>query len=479
MLKKIFLLALLSTLSLAATAQQEMSVFTATGRAGVSVTMSRDYQSIGINPANLGIIKGKKYDIERKRVVSLGFAEVAASASSDALQRPDLRKNFFSFSAFDTVPLTNQEKIDGALAFADAGVALNADVMALGVAVQPSRSVGGFAFSIRDRFSSSFRFNGTGAEIMFLGYNASYFDSLAISGGDTTGFSTLPRTFSQLFDGSRISLNWYREFNLSYGRVLMDGDKLKLYAGAGAKYLVGQGYMDVNITSEGLSAISALGPQFGIDYGSLTSPSLVTGGGNFTAVGGGIAFDVGVTAAIGAEEKLRVGLSITDIGSMTWNGNVFTANDTLFNGLGTHGVDSYNLIQEAEDITGDGGFFQWQGAEDVKVKLPTAIRVGASYEVNQKLQVGTDLILPANDAVGNFENAFVALGVDFRPTQWLRLSSGVSSSQVSGVNVPIGVYLSSPNEAFELGIASRDAITFFARNTPTLSVAMGLLRFKF
>lgn len=51
----IFLLCLLLA-SLGSTqswAQHEFSSFTATGRAGVSTTMLTDYQSVGVNPANL------------------------------------------------------------------------------------------------------------------------------------------------------------------------------------------------------------------------------------------------------------------------------------------------------------------------------------------------------------------------------------------------------------------------------------------
>jgi len=49
-IKIVVLLILISTLALG---QGEGSVFSSTGR-GVSTTFATDYQSLGINPANLG-----------------------------------------------------------------------------------------------------------------------------------------------------------------------------------------------------------------------------------------------------------------------------------------------------------------------------------------------------------------------------------------------------------------------------------------
>jgi hypothetical protein len=53
-MKKYLLTALLSMYSFLSFSQAEMSVYSATGRAGVATTFVTDYQAIGINPANLG-----------------------------------------------------------------------------------------------------------------------------------------------------------------------------------------------------------------------------------------------------------------------------------------------------------------------------------------------------------------------------------------------------------------------------------------
>ena len=48
-------------------------------------------------------------------------------------------------------------------------------------------------------------------------------------------------------------------------------------------------------------------------------------GANFQTVGSGNGFDVGLAAEVG--KALRLGASVTDMGQMTWDGNVLTATD--------------------------------------------------------------------------------------------------------------------------------------------------------
>lgn len=460
-------------------AQHEMSAFTATGRAGVSTTTTRDYQSVGINPANLGMIRRTEDVLEEKKVVSIGLAEVGLSVHSDALSRPDLRTNLFSFNAIqggDT--LTPADKVQAALDFADAGIQVNGDVMAVGVAVQPSRDVGGFGFQVRDRFTSGFRFNTSAADILFNGFNAAYFDSLVVNGTDTTGFSTQPVTLSGLFSGSRFTLNWYREFSLAYGRVIVDEENFDLYLGVGGKYLMGIGYMDVNI-QEGFSAFSALGPVFNVDYTGVQGTNAIDPSRNFASVGSGFGFDAGITVAIGESEQFKIGASLTDIGRMRWNGNVFSAQDTVFNGISGDGIDSYNLIDEIEEVGANTDFFQWEGLQSVDVNLPTMLRIGASWQAHQMLQLSTDLVLPINDVGANLDNALYAFGVDFTPVDWFRFSTGFATSSEYSFTLPVGAYFRAGNGVYEVGVASRDAVTFFAKNTPTLSIALGFLRFRF
>ena len=475
MLSKItFLFALLSV-SIGLQAQHEMSAFTSTGRAGVSTTLATDYQALGINPANLGMINKNEDALKKSPVVAFGLGEIALSVHSDALSKQNLAKNLFSFNALQGGDsLTAAEKLQAAQDFANSGIDLRADVLALGLAITPSRAVGGFGLAVRDRFSSSFQFNGGAADILFNGYKAAYFDSLVVINGDSTGFSTKPVVLSELFADSRFSLNWYREVHLAYGRVLVDQEAFKVYVGAGAKYLMGLGYMDVDVRN-GFNAFSALGSAFNVDYGNNPTPSSVTGG----LVGTGFGVDLGVTMSFLEGEKLKIGASITDIGSMTWNGNVYSAKDTILQGMSSEGVNSYNLVDELQSFSADTNFIKWSGEQKVKTALPTLLRIGGSFRIAAPLEVGLDLVMPFNESVANFEQALFAFGVDVRPLPWLRLSSGLSTGAQYDLSIPFGIYFSAPGQIYEMGIASRDAVTFFTQNTPNLSLALGFLRFKF
>ncbi|MEM7036030.1 MAG: DUF5723 family protein [Bacteroidota bacterium] len=477
-MKRIILLVCLLGCGFLAQAQHEMSAFTATGRAGVSTTMVRDYQSLGINPANLGMIRNTNNTLEKPKIVSFGIGEFAISVHSDALSKDALGRNLFSLNALSGGgdSLDWAAKAQAALDFADKGVELAADVLGAGVAITPSRAVGGFAIGVRDRFKSSFRFNTDAADLFFNGYNASYFDSTAVINGDTVGFATQPLTLTGLFNGSRFSLNWYRELHFAYGRVLLDEESVKIYAGVGAKYIMGMGYMDVDVR-EGFSAFSALGPVFDIDYGANTSPSSVGTGGGST-VGTGLGIDAGITLSFGAEEQFKVGASITDLGSITWDGNVYTANDTILPSLTDNGIDSYNLVDEIEEFGAQTNFVQWAGTQEVKVSLPTLLRFGASYRVVDQLELSADMVVPFSESAASLDKALFAFGVDVRPISAIRISTGLSTGAEFGMGIPVGLYFTAPQQIYEIGIASRDAITFFTQNTPTLSMAMGFLRFK-
>ena len=80
-----------------------------------------------------------------------------------------------------------------------------------------------------------------------------------------------------------------------------------------------------------MSAFSSISPIFPIDYGGADSlnPSVkVQPEGSFMPkpVGSGFGVDLGLSFIIA--DKVKIGLAYTNIGSMTWNGNVYSINDT-------------------------------------------------------------------------------------------------------------------------------------------------------
>ncbi|HEY8401989.1 MAG TPA: hypothetical protein VIK89_12040, partial [Cytophagaceae bacterium] len=88
-MKKILLPAFLITLTAnLLQAQHEKSVFTSTGRAGVSTTFATDYHAVGINPANLGL--KSKYEVKH---VTFGFLEMGTNLFVEGLNTNDFLDN--------------------------------------------------------------------------------------------------------------------------------------------------------------------------------------------------------------------------------------------------------------------------------------------------------------------------------------------------------------------------------------------------
>ncbi len=468
--------------------QSELSVFSTTGRGAVATPFVHDYQALGINPANLG------WDPEfEDKSVALGFMEGGYSFYAKALSKKTVRDEMTKFNNI----LSWKEKEEAARQFAEGGVAANVSAMYAGGAVQGEK-LGGLAFNVRERGNMGFRLNETMADILFKGFHASYFDKLVLENGDTIsntddlsadtldkvkrGFTEDPDMLGDLMEGSRASMAMYRMYNVGYGRRVMGSDALSLYGGIGVKYVQGTGLLELQAEDGDLEAFSALSPGFGIDYGSAAkrNPSFEEGNGGFPlqAVGSGLGFDVGFNAVIG--DHIKAGLAFNDMGSVTWDGNVFTAVDTLVIDTRNEGMDSYNIIEELDKVAADSSLFKWEGKKEKAVALPSTFRIGGGLVLGDPLEVGVDLVVPMNDAPGSYDQPIYSLGARLKALPWLELSAGVmTGGNREVIDIPVGLLYQAPMGGYEAGIASRDLVTFFTQTGPTVSLSMGFLRFRF
>lgn len=470
--------------AVAANAQGELSVFTATGRGGVATTFARDYQAIGINPANLGWGTG----VEGKKG-AFTFSEGAYSLYSEALTKPELRTAIRDFDS----KFTLAEKQMAADNFANTDFSLNLALTPFAIAYM-NEKVGGFAFSVRERVQWYSRFNQDVSEILFMGKHAPYFDvkldendmelpqdSAQVMELVASAYASQAKVYSELFEGSTMTLQWSREYSFSYGRHVFKSDNLEIHVGAGVKYVTGLGILEVETIDGEFQAYSSISPFAEIDYGPAAelNPSTVTqSGGLPKAVGRGWGFDFGGNVVL--FDRLRIGASITDIGSVTWDGNVYVASDDTLVSFQSGGFDSYNIFAQAGDIVGDQGLLSWSGATERVVSLPTAVRIGASMElIEDRLEVGADLVIPGNDVAGNYDRGLFGLGGEVVPIKGIHLSAGISYGGNYDFNLPVGIVFRTGAGSWEAGIASRDAITFFSQNRPTLSLALGFARFRF
>ena len=486
-------IAILTLAALPATAQYEGSSFTTTGR-GVATTFVTDYQALGINPANLGWT----WQFEEKKV-ALGFNELTYSTHSNALSKKELRQEVSTMIRNKTAEdFTYQEKVAAAKSFADEGLSMNVDYGSLGAAFTDEK-FGGIAFRIADRIQWYSQLGPQASELLFLGRTAPYFDSVIVNQGgsnvtlpnDSTlynpdsvisGFTTTPSYISDIMNGSRLSMSWYREYNLSYGRKIFEKDSLiALYGGVGIKYLQGIAILDINGQGDQFDGFSALSPFFDIDYGTaaMGNPSALTPTTSFPpkSVGSGWGFDVGANVVL--FNKLKIGAAVNNIGSITWDGNVYSLSDTLVYDTENAGLESYNVFNSIKDVVGDDGLLKLSGETSRTVKLPTVMRLGASYKVGKIAEIGVDVIMPGNEVPGSYEGAIIGFGGDIQPLPWVRIQAGFVTGGNYGPQVPLGIMIFAPKGGYEFGIASRDALTFFTQNGPTLSLSLGFMRFRF
>ncbi|MDD5570061.1 MAG: DUF5723 family protein [Bacteroidales bacterium] len=464
MIKKIFVSAMVFFIAGTASAQFEMGAFTATGAAHSAAWIS-DYQCLGINPANLGWMKDDKK-------IAVSSMEFGASIYSEALSKTDIKKHFI----FNTRPLTNTEKIEAAKTFANSNLALNIDLMTAGASYQSDKNWG-IAFTMRDRAMLQTYLNKSLSGIFFEGYNyKSYFDSIATNAsGDTIGYAKIPQNLSQLAEGSKILGNWFREINLGFGWRFINNENFKVYLGAGGKYLMGFGLLEIMPENGSLNAFSAITPFLKFDYNT-PSPSEITETG-MKQVGQGFGCDFGGTVEF--FKSLRFALSFNDIGYIKWDGNVYEGKDTLVGDCSNKGLDSYNLINNMGKILSDSGLFTWKGKVSRNYTLPTNMRWGVSiaFGEDNNVELGADVYVPFTDGAGSYDKAIIGIGANVRIVKVINLSAGFVTGGNYDSNIPLGVYFLAG--AWEFGIASRDALTFFTKDNPTMSAVFGLLRFRF
>ncbi|MCX6234725.1 MAG: DUF5723 family protein [Bacteroidetes bacterium] len=466
-MKKIYLFTLFMLSLSLIYAQTEISNFNATG-AGYSTSSLTDYQCLGINPANLGWTWNE-------HSWNLGLLEAAISIYSEPLTKKQVMHDLFK----ESIELSYNEKQKAADDFTNARIWASGAVTWFGISYQQEK-IGGFAFSIRDRGLWNSVLNDQAALFLFQGYNAPYFD---VHIGDT-GYSSKPQPASVVYKGTDLDFIWYREYNLGYGRKIIDEKDFLWYGGIGLKYLVGYGSAQYLQDDEGkLVAYSSLSPIFKVDYGK-NAINPVTGKG-LKKVGTGFGFDIGTTFKY---KDLKVGLALNDIGSIKWTGNVFEGYNALADSvylIETDGIDNYNIFAQGQLIVTDDASksSQWQALDKKKVKIPMNLKSGASYKFSEKIEAGFDLYVPLGKPVpGRFESPIFGIGGKFTPVDWVQLNIGIVSGGKLGTNIPFGISLfpiKDDEKTWQIGVATRDMLTLFQKTDPTLSIAFGFLRFSF
>lgn len=485
-MKKILLAGIVLLAASPMWAQLERGAFTETGR-GASTAFVTDYQALGINPANIAF--GNEYN----KKYTFGLFQFSLSNYAEGFTKTNLRDAVFGVDD----ELTTQQQFDAGEDFANTTLSLDFTTTLFGLAIN-TENAGNFAFAINLRGNHFSVFNEEGANHLWRGFMDPYFDqwivedefgneeTIANQGPDgdriddvVLGVASDPKYATELYNETVVRDLSYMEYNFGYGRHVYENEDMSLYAGVGVKYL--QGIYVLNLTIEGnevKEAYTASMPALDIDYGSgaLTNPSTVTGGG-YNPVGDGFGFDFGV--ALELNDQLRISASVTDIGSLTFDGNVYRSSDTLVHDIESIGIESYNVFGEFDVFAGKDGVFEWTGEEERKVTLPTQARIGIAYFASEKVRLGLDMAAPLNEQPGNLDRFAFAMGGEYLATQSIRISAGIGAWDNYNFRVPMGVNFVVGEGTWEFGVSTRDITYFFKQDKPNMSLAAGFMRFRF
>ena len=479
--------------------QTQGIAYTAVGK-GVSTTFVTDYHCLGINSSALGW--GTGYEDKR---CTMGSSEFGFGMYSDALTSDKLKNLYKSIK--DNVSGKSSSQADlnaqklAAADYAQAGVSIFLDYNWAGFSFQGEK-FGGIAFNIRESYSYYSKFNQQLTDLVFRGSTASLFDSLTIVvGTDTTlianrpdisqdslnnvvlGTLSVPLHLNELTMGSQVKMVWNRSYNFGYGRKIFGKeDKFELFGGIGGRYIQSMAMFNLESNVAGLTMYSSITPSFNINYGSIanSNPSNFAAGSGIIPKSVGDGYGVDFSASVLILKKLRMAMSINNIGQVTYKRNVYSFKDTLFTNLSVNGVLDYNVTSSINDFLTKGGLLTLQGEEKYVLKNASDFRFGASLEVSKAVHFGFDVVAPFNkENPGSIRNPVYSFGGEFRPVKWIALSCGYFGGGVYQNNIPVGINFILKNGSYEVGISSRDALTFFMQNRHNVSAAFGFARFRF
>lgn len=455
-----------------AVGQNELSNFTATGRGGVVNTFATGYQSLGVNPANLGRSTGVKVDFT--------IMEAGVGVSSQTATRSVFNKFIFET---EKKFASDDERKEVVKAFTGKS-AINMDgaVTLLGVSFYHP-TAGGFALNTRYRMVGQADLGRDAADLLFRGNNADVIASHRVD-------KKYPLASVALKD-TRIQMSTVQEINFGYGREIYKGEGIELYGGIGIKYLRGIGILDLSVNDGKLSAYGALSPV----YEAVYPQTLINDAANFNykekkgsayfpSVGNGLGYDLGLAATIAG--KVRLSASIVDLGKMTWSGNSLEMVDTqikpVSDGNYKNGPITYNLWKTMKLFQASGDsttspFATYKPGGKREVKLPTRVRFGVGGNLSEKFAVGFDAQMPFDNKIpGSYKSALLGVGLDYKPIHWLQLSSGFTGGGGFGFGLPLGIAV--VRNTYEMGFGTRNVLGWVGEENPYLSMAFGFLRFK-
>ncbi len=202
-----------------------------------------------------------------------------------------------------------------------------------------------------------------------------------------------------------VNTNAYSELALSYANRLFETDGIRLSGGLTVKYL--RGYSAGTFVNRGLDY------QLEAGTGLNSQPSLVVSQVNAdlayttflqnrrlrartllsrNAPGNGLGADIGLSLMLqpaDSESSLQLGLALTDLGGLTYRGEVYDVNqrNVRFESSDFNTTNAGSFEQVATVIRNRLGILADAAPSSFRVGLPTSLNLSADYQMNPRMGI--------------------------------------------------------------------------------------------
>lgn len=392
------------------------------GMGNTYITNSRGAYSIYKNPANLSFSDTGSVEIS----TIFPIPNFSTIVGTDFFTASDFNYYFGGDGNGNAKYLTDEDKARLVNMFEDGGeIFADLSINYLGVVVNAGKQIGTFSFSVSDNFSQ-------------ISVIPQELVELAMYGNPPGSVYEMNQLKS--------SDNYVRDFTLSYSRDITDlfkdfVDLDYVSAGVSLKFIQGLAYAEsesanmvittnddhsVNVSGQFIG-YAAVSPDFNLDYGIDSTLSNDNGFGFSLmpeSAGSGLGFDLGLTTKMDA---FTFGFAITDIGSINWNTNVVKVESDF--SIDVTDITDGTLQDSLENaLKADGVYI-----DEISSSLPTALRLGASVQVDEltdvipgKLLVALDYNQGFNDVPRNSTNPRFSLGIEWKPWDIWPIRTGFS-----------------------------------------------------
>jgi hypothetical protein len=320
------------------------------------------------------------------------------------------------------------------------------------------KEIGSFGFSINDVIGQK---TNLPKDLIDLGLN-----------GNEVGRTYYLRDF-------QLSTSYLREYDFSYARdfsYLVDNIFESFSAGITLKIISGFAYSEVERIETQISTLEdhsiqiqndfkaniAVSPDFGINWDFDNTAKTQNISPFMKPAGSGFGINLGFAAQL--DSIWNFGLSITDIGSVSWNSEPVTF-ESKGSYLITDIIDSTLSDSISAYLEPTGKF-----TNSFSSTLPTTLRVGASFRIDKMVNgdfPGEMLIAIGynqgfNNSVNNTTTPLFSVGVEWKPAEIIPIRSGFSFGGFNGFAWSLGFGINT--DIFEINFASADVISVLQGN---------------